>query len=183
MLRSSAGNFYNYFRPGAGEESSLGRLSRGASSRPPTPPPLPDLFLDRPLTTGLLFFSSLLYLHHHLAFLTTHGPFVVHRPFLSVPPLFFSIRLAAPLPVARSPARFSYPFLCLARYCSERGVVHAGELSREQPARRVSKHLGRISPALISLVRHCGNYRSAPVRSRSVATANLCISRATLPPE
>lgn len=171
MLRSSAGNFYNYFRPGAGELIRSAEPRRFLSlSLPPTPFP----FLLRPpsYSIDLFFFLPLLslYLHHHLAFLTTHGSWSSsHRPFLS-DPFFFSFD-------------FSLPSSTCVSFSVSRAIVSRTSRSRESPRmRRVSKHLGCISPALISLVRHYGNYRSAPVRSRPVATGeSLHLSGATLP--
>lgn len=149
MLRSSAGNFYNYFRPGAGEESSLGRLSRGASSRPPTPL-LPVSSSTAPLPPVFFFFSPL---PAPSSRLSNHArPLLVVRFF---PSLFFH-PTSTPLP---SPVR-SYPFLCLSRYCSERGVVLARALARAARAEYQNiwvVYLLRSSPSsdtVIIIVRH-----------------------------
>lgn len=144
MLRSSAGNFYNYFRPGAGELIRSTEPRRFLSlSLYLSLSPFPSLRRSPPYHP-FLFFS--LYLHHHLAFLTTHGPSSSIVPLFF--PSFFLSRFSSP-----ALARRSQPFLCLSRYCSESGVVLA-KSPRECSPHGVSKHLGRISPAVISLVRH-----------------------------
>lgn len=176
MLRSSAGNFYNYFRPGAGEliRSAEPRRFLSLSLSPPFPTPSSTALL---LLIDLFFFFSFffpLYLHHHLAFLTTHDSWS-HRPFLSDSFFFFHpTSLSSPFP--------SHP-LSLSLHLSVRVYQFSPSLAllfreRRRALARESTHAGGeyqniwgcVSPALISHVRHYGNYRSAPVRSRPVAT-------------
>lgn len=165
MLRSSAGNFYNYFRPGAGELIRSTEPRRFLFLSPlPFPSPFPSRHRSPPYHRLSFFFFLSLYLHHHLAFLTTHGSSssivsLSFRPFFSSPasPPLFS-------PAARN--RFSVSRAIVPRAASFSRVLASA-------VRMESKHLGRISLAVISFVRYYSNYRSAPVRSRSVETANF----------
>lgn len=122
MLRSSAGNFYNYFRPGAGE------LIRSAEPRRRFPPsrPLPVAFppsLAPSRHRSPFFFLFYLYLRHHLASLTTHGPSSSTRSVSSRHSSFFPFCLVPAAPTARI-------HFCVPRYCSKSGVVRSRGLCR-----------------------------------------------------
>lgn len=165
MLRSSAGNFYNYFRPGAGELIRSTEPRRFLFLSPlPFPSPFPSRHRSPPYHRLPFFFP--LSLPAPSSRLSNHARlFVVHRlPFLSVP--FFSSPASPPLfsPAARN--RFSVSRAIVPRAASFSRVLASA-------VRMESKHLGRISLAVISFVRYYSNYRSAPVRSRSVETANF----------
>lgn len=169
MLRSSAGNFYNYFRPGAGELIRSAEPRRFLSlSLPPAPFP----FLLRPpsYSIDLFFFLPL------LSPLPASSSRLGRRPIVRFSPIFFFFFFFFSFD-------FSLPSSTCVSFSVSRAIVSRTSRSRESPRmRRVSKHLGCISAALISLVRHYGNYRSAPVRSRPVATGeSLHLFGATLP--
>lgn len=97
MLRSSAGNFYNYFRPGPGELIRSAEPKRRFLSPRRT---LLSLSLSFPLSSRPPPYSSpfflFLHLHHHLAFLTTHGPSSSTVHFFSS---LFSSGFFSPLPI------------------------------------------------------------------------------------
>lgn len=118
MLRSSAGNFYNYFRPGAGE------LIRSAESRRFLSLPPPPLF---PLTPSISFFfpPSSISLPAPSSRLSNHARALGRRPFLA-DPFFHSTSPSSPFSQPLRPTCISFSV--------SRAIVSRG---RRAPARSI----------------------------------------------
>lgn len=170
MLRSSAGNFYNYFRPGAGEliRSTEPRRFLSLSSSLPHP-----WFLLRPplCSIDLSFFLLLLSpLPAPSSRLSNHARLSVVVPSsISFRPFFFSSDFSLPFVLV-------YQFLCLSRYCFESDVALPRESTHAEYQNIWVVYLPRSSPSsdtMVIIVRHL--LEVVPSRP-----ANLCISGTTL---